>query len=145
METSKLNEKLGQIHNGSFHTLIYAKQIKTRDGSTVVKTTRMTVRIGLAYANLSENIGKETGPLPNGQKWVDNLKLLESKEGRLMLRVYPTKNPRHKARSEFSRDGKPTTMEELIDLGVVAPSSVISYGGQPACMSLFVDQIIEIR
>lgn len=62
------------------------------EGTVLRKVTRATVRTGIEYKNLSQNIDKETGKLPWGQwviyPWIITHKSKDSEINETYIRIY---------------------------------------------------------
>lgn len=90
MTNAEILTTLGNVKKGC-----YVKLTKVKDlGNGVTKESDMRIRLGVAYANMSINEGRQTAPLAWGH-WVEGLEniVLEHK-GNYYLRVSST-NPEH--------------------------------------------------
>lgn len=88
MTNQEILTKLAEIKKGS-----YIKLTKKKDlGEGVTKESDMVIRLGVSYANLAANEGKQTGSLPWGH-WVEGLEnLVVEHKGNYYLRI-TSKNP----------------------------------------------------
>lgn len=86
MTNQEIMAKVLEAKKGRYISLSKAKDL----GEGVVKETDMVIRLGVSYANMSINEGKQTGSLPWGQ-WVEGLEnLVLEHKGKYYLRITST-------------------------------------------------------
>lgn len=109
-------------------TYIHLKKSKDL-GEGISKLTEMRIRVGVAYANMAINEGKEIGSLPWGH-WVDGLEnLVIEHKGKYYLRI-TSSDPSNVENSNdvistcYIKEGRPITKEEV--LSVLEPSKIES-------------------
>lgn len=110
MTLENIIETIKTIKNGTFTILNY--QSETAKGeNNYLKVTTMVVRIGVEYKNTKYAINKDTSGELKGKVWYLYKYILEGKTDYL-LRVYPSNNPHHRAKSKYYCNGKEITKEE---------------------------------
>lgn len=86
MTNQQILEKIAQCKKGRYVSLCKAKDL----GCGVVKETDMVIRLGVNYANMGINEGRQTGSLPWGH-WVEGLEnLVLEHKGNYYLRITST-------------------------------------------------------
>ena len=86
MTNQEIIAKVLEAKKGRYISLCKAKDL----GEGVVKETDMVIRLGVSYANMSINEGKQTGGLKWG-KWVEGLEnLVLEHKGNYYLRITST-------------------------------------------------------
>lgn len=105
MELTTLQTTLETLKKGTY-TKITFQSVGTKKGYEYKKITTMVVRLGIDYKNLSENKEKDTFGELKGKSHLDyNNYLLGGKDGKILLRVYPSKNPHHKTKTKYFLNG----------------------------------------
>ena len=134
------------IKRGKYTTLEF-KSIKTptkeHKDCIIEKITTGVFRLGISYARLEENKGRETFNKMNGE-WVPNMyNLVSTYKDNLKLRVYTTKNHKHKRNVKWYLNGEETTYEYLIDNGIMKEEK--NYSNGPLLMfDIMLDNLIKI-
>lgn len=86
MTNQEILAKVLEAKKGRYVSLTKAKDL----GKGVVKETDMVIRLGVSYANMGINAGRQTGSLPWGQ-WVEGLEnLVLEHKGNYYLRITST-------------------------------------------------------
>lgn len=86
MTNQEIMAKVLEAKKGRYVSLSKVKDL----GEGVKKETDMVIRLGVSYANMGINAGKQTGSLPWGQ-WVEGLEnLVIEHKGNYYLRVTST-------------------------------------------------------
>ena len=86
MTNQEIMAKVLEAKKGRYISLSKAKDL----GEGVVKETDMVIRLGVSYANMSINEGKQTGSLPWGH-WVEGMEnLVLEHKGNYYLRITST-------------------------------------------------------
>lgn len=123
MEYNLFNQKVENVKNGKFIYMVWCsypqgtKEYKQYNGR-IQKVTSGVVRLGIDYSHLAENVGKPTGHLKSGYWKTRNLVIENVDKNEMVslkLRVYPTKNKKHKSKTKWYFDGVEVTKEWLID------------------------------
>ena len=94
----------------------------------VKKHCKAIVRIGVSYANMERNKGKEMGSLPYGM-FVYGNELIEKDNGDLMLRLTTSENPKHKTQSKYIYNGNVVDKQWLIDNGILGNRKPSTFSG----------------
>jgi hypothetical protein len=110
MTLENIIETIKTIKNGTFTVLNYQSET-VKGGNNYLKVTTMVVRIGVEYKNTKYAINKDTSGELKGKVWYLYKYILEGKTDYL-LRVYPSNNPHHRAKSKYYCNGKEITKEE---------------------------------
>jgi hypothetical protein len=146
MEFSTFQEKSKNIKRGKYTTLEF-KSIKAPTKAfkdyKIEKVTSGVFRLGISYARLEENKGRETFNKMNGE-WVPEMhNLVSTYKDNLKLRVYTTKNYKHKRQVKWYLNGEETTYKYLIDNGIMKDENKSSSG--PLLMfDIKLDNLIKI-
>lgn len=154
MNTNMMMMKLKNIRKGQWFTLRYTSDLPLlasakRDGYVCYKSTTMTARYGISYANIAKVKDKvSTGELSlkhelSWGSWKPGYEgtLIEHKNQNY-LRVYLSPN---KSKVEYFVNGEPITKEGLITLGIVQPSYFKKKTeSQPDCLTIKVENIESI-
>lgn len=115
MTNQQIMAKVLEAKKGRYISLSKAKDL----GKGVVKESDMVIRLGVNYANMSINEGKQTGSLPWGH-WVEGLEnLVLEHKGNYYLRITSTtpENPQSGAdviATRYLLNGEQITREEAI-------------------------------
>lgn len=92
----------------------YVKLIKTKDlPNGIVKYTSMIIRVGVDYANMKVNKGKEIGKLPWGQWLKDYEGLVITHKDNYYLRIATTYV--HSSISTFKQNGVEISKEQAME------------------------------
>lgn len=129
---------IAKLRKGANQPISFRKEIVARDGSKIVKMTDTYGRLMCEYGNLKSVREKkaETQPKPsasNGRKnpivHKDGMNLLFQNEETLTyyVRIYRASvDLRKHCLTKYVREGKEYTYEEMVALGIVAPSKLRS-------------------
>lgn len=145
LTTTEKIEKLGIVKNGNYVRMAWFSypKVKKEFNGRIKKESTSIVRLGLNYANLQENIGKEVGIRT---EWVKKNVVYENvdKNGVVSfnVRVFTSKCKTHKANSQWYLDGKPITKQELIDMGALNNSTAKPFDSNTFTIKL--DNIISL-
>lgn len=107
----------------------------------VKKHTKMVCRIGVTYANMKANEGKETGPMLWGE-FKDNDNVLIEYKDNLYLRVTKSSLPNAKPKTIYLLDGEEVTKEALIEMGALGERKPSE---PPLVMNIKLENIINIK
>lgn len=118
---------LETVKKGAYIVIEWTRNVPVLKGyekingeTQVQKSCSGVFRLGVEYANLSENLGVETGSLPYG-KYVENFpNYIIEYNGKYYLRITTTKN--HKTKSTYTINGVETTKEYLQENKVISNS-----------------------
>lgn len=122
MEFNKLMNHLSSKQNGSFRSLTWERELKTRKGvnaCVVKRTSASAVRFGVTYDNMGVvQKGREDGALPaqnaglRGMEWsIPNLVLKSVKTGKTYVRVSCAQNS--KFNTEYFLNGRKVEKSEI--------------------------------
>lgn len=121
---------LSNVQKGAYIVLEWCRNVKVlkgyekANGTTIVKKSCKGVfRLGVAYANLKENIEKETGPLLYGHYVEGFPNYIIEHNGKFYLRITVSKNPNHKTKSTYTINGTETTKEFLQENKIISSSN----------------------
>lgn len=114
-----------KIRKGAFVSMEYCsypRVPKSKGDAIVMKITQGVFRLGIRYAKMKANIGKEIQPLKGGT-WKENYEniLIESSanEGQVNLRVYTTNNHKQKSKVAYYLNGQEVDKQYLLDNGYI--------------------------
>lgn len=127
MDRETFLEEMG-ARKGQFASATWTSVVKTAaafKSSKVVKTTTATIRTGIAYANLGQNEGTETGPLPWGEWAIFPLVIVH--HGEDYYRLYLSEGA--KVVTTYTVDGVDATREEVE--AMMTPSALKPREGGP--------------
>ena len=126
-----LNQTMNVLENvkkGAYIVIEWTRNVKVlkgyekANGTTIVKKSCKGVfRLGVAYANLKENIEKETGSLLYGHYVEGFPNYIIEHNGKFYLRITVSKN--HKTKSVYTINGTETTKEYLQENKVISSSN----------------------
>lgn len=145
LTTTERIEKLGIVKNGNYVRMAWFSypKVKKEFNGRIRKESTSVLRIGLSYANLQENIGKEVGVRT---EWVKKNVVYEDvdKNGvvSLKVRVFTSKCKTHKATTKWYLDGQPITKQELMDMNALSNSVAKPFDG--TTFSIKLDNIISL-
>lgn len=147
MNYETFQEKSKSIKRGKYTTLEF-KSIKapTKEFKEYVieKHTKGVFRLGISYARLEENKGRNDFKKMNGE-WVPNMhNLVSTYKDNLKLRVYTTKNYKHKRQVKWYLNGEETTYKYLIDNGIMKEENNSSSNGPLLMFDIKLDNLIKI-
>ena len=115
MTNQEILSKLATAKKGKYISLSKVKDL----GHGITKESDMVIRLGVAYANMSVNEGRQTGSLPQGH-WIEGLENLAIEhKGNYYLRVTSV-NPEHPESgadviaTRYIKDGREISKEEVI-------------------------------
>lgn len=117
MTNQEILNKLAEVKKGRYASLTKVKDL----GHGIVKESDMVIRLGVSYANMAINEGKQTGSLPWGE-WVEGLEnLVITHKGKYYLRVsaISPENPENGAKviaTRYLRDGAEISREEVASI-----------------------------
>lgn len=117
MTNQEILNTLATVKKGRYISLTKKKDL----GDGIVKESDMRIRIGVAYANMAVNAGRQTGSLPWG-KWVEGLEnLVVEHKGNYYLRISSTtpENPESGAdiiATRYIKDGAQISKDDVIAL-----------------------------
>lgn len=106
----------------------------------LVKLEISVVRVGIKYANLKQNIGKEIGALPYGEM-VD--KYYIKSNDKLQLRVYKATLPNAKTKVYYLLNGELKTKEWLVENNYFQDSYLRQAQNEKLCFNIKVENIIK--
>lgn len=138
-------EQLDMVGKGTYFKMSWYSlpKLKKEYNGRVRKETSSVVRIGVDYANLQENDGKEIQARPSSLKWYyKNIVLQNVNTNTLNVQVYTSKIKNHHSITQYFLDGAPITKQELIDMGALSPSQAKPFDGNTFMVKL--DNIISI-
>ena len=100
MQLNQIIEKLNNIHNGSFHKIMFKseppmKAIYRNSGFKIVKVTEMIMRTGISYEAVSTKIAPDESSIKrtnNYESVIKNKLLFNTKTQKHYARVYPYSN-----------------------------------------------------
>ena len=134
---------------GTIAKICYCSHPKTKAAfkdSVITKTTEALVRMGIEYSNTQafQSLERELVSLPDSQKRLDGygkyLQVTENENGEILaykVRLFTVNGA--KSHSEYTIDGKPTTYEELVEMGAISPKKV---SANPLIMfTVFIDNL----
>lgn len=120
------NIKKGKYVSLEFKSI--KKPTKEFKDCIIEKVTSGVFRLGISYARLEENKGREDFRKMNGE-WVPNMhNLVSVYNENHKLRIYTTKNHKHKRQVKWYLNGEETTLEYLIDNGIMKEETKSSNG-----------------
>lgn len=152
MEFKKVRRIVNNIAPGTFHTVIWERQVpvKKSAGDAVVtkRTTASGIRFGVNYDNMKAVTEKrENGALPaenmglKGRRWiVPNLYLESIKTGKTMVRCSLSKAS--KMQTTWYLNGKETTKEALSSM--LYAKDLNGSKAEIDCFDIGTDNIIAI-
>ena len=115
MTNQEILSKLAAVKNGKYISLTKVKDL----GEGIKKESDMLIRLGVNYANMKVNEGKQTGSLPWGH-WVEGLENLAIEhKGQYYLRVTSV-NPEHPESgadviaTRYIKDGREISRDEVV-------------------------------
>lgn len=115
MTNQEILNKLAVAKKGKYINLSKVKDL----GNGITKISDMVIRLGVSYANMKLNEGKQTGSLPWG-KWVEGLEnLVVEHKGAYYLRI-SSKTPEHPESgadvisTKYIKDGREISKEEVV-------------------------------
>lgn len=110
MENQEILNALANVKKGRYVSIKKVKDL----GKGVTKVSDIVVRLGVDFANMKINEGRQTGSLPWG-KWVEGLEgLVIEHKGNYYLRVATTYGNNNTC--AYYLDGKEVTKEQVIAL-----------------------------
>ena len=110
MNNQEILNKLNNIKKGRFISLKKKKDL----GEGITKISDLVIRLGVEYANMQINEGRQVGSLPWGH-WVEGLEgLVIEHKGTYYLRVASSYSNNNK--SYYYLNGKEISKEEVINL-----------------------------
>lgn len=119
------------IKRGKYVSLEFKSIKKPNKGfqnCVIEKVTSGVFRLGISYARLEENKGREDFRKMNGE-WVPNMhNLVSVYNENHKLRIYTTKNHKHKRQVKWYLNGEETTLEYLVDNGIMKEETKSSSG-----------------
>lgn len=100
MQLQQITNRLNEIHNGSFHKIIFKseppmKAIYRKSGFKIIKVTEMIMRTGISYEAISTKTASEessTNRTNNYESVIKNKLLFNTKTQKHYARVYPYSN-----------------------------------------------------
>ena len=111
----------------------------------VKKITKAVVRLGIDYSHIKENENKVIGGLVGQQHHLsgfENYIIVNEKTNEEKLRVYLSKNHKHKMVSTYYLDGNETTFDNLVEIGALPPKK--DNREQILCFDIKVNNILKI-
>ena len=138
MELEKFNELQSKIKKGSYYKMVF-KSIKEIKGNTIEKVSNGVYRFGINYKNISKVKDITTHSLLWGEWQTQNF-ILKHKET-LYLRVYPSTCKYHKTKSFYLLNGKETTKQELIEMGLLKEQNT----KEMLCFNIKLENLISIE
>lgn len=120
MKLEEIKKTIENIKRGKYTRITYQSETP-RNGNIYLKITTMVVRLGIEYKNTNYAKQKDTTGSLKGKTWVTYGYILQGKTD-LLLRVYNSFSPKHRAKSKYYCNGKEITKEEYND-GVKKTSS----------------------
>lgn len=131
---TQIFNEIEKIKKGAYATLDKVKDF----GNGLVKFTHMVIRLGVNYANMKVNAGKEVGSLPWGE-WVDGYEgLVIEHKGNYYLRVSDSFTNNNTSRYELN--GNEITKEQATE--IVGESKIASK--QSSVYNIKFDNIIKV-
>lgn len=116
MKKEMFETKIAVIGKGRLTKAVW-KSVKTKGENVVEKISSGVVRLGIKYSNLKSNKDIVTKELPYGTYAIQDY-LIEH-NGNYQVRLYPSVCKNHRVFVEYLLNGKPTTKQELIAMGLV--------------------------
>lgn len=110
MELKELLKAIENIKKGKYTKITYQSET-LKNGNVYSKITTMVVRLGIEYNHTSYAINKDTTGELKGKTWIMYSYLLQGKTD-ILLRVYNSLSPKHRAKSKYYCNGKEITKEE---------------------------------
>ena len=149
MELKKLLDVISNIAKGTYVKVMY-KSIKqplaAHKGNVIEKVSYGVYRLGIAYANKQENIGRQTGPLRGtNEQWLkgfENYIIEDNVKKTYKLRLYTSENKNLKPTTKWYLNGVETTKQWLIDNKYISESS--SKTNPSNTFNVFVENVIAI-
>ena len=153
MNTNMIIAKLNSKQKGSWFRVSWISDVPItaqakRNGHTVLKFTKGTMRFGISYSNLKnvrdkvENGTKELKHELSWGQWKPGYSgILIEHKGQDYVRLYTSPNKFH---SDYFLDGKPIDVEELKKLGIVQNSVWNKSDNPPDCLTIKCGNIQEI-
>lgn len=137
-----MQNKIKSIKKGTFVKIKYKGKIKGVENS--FKIVELVGRLGIDYQNLKSNQNEPKNDENKVVKTFSDIVLIpntiyQNKEGRLKVRIYPSNNIYHRAKSKYYLDNVEVTKEELIEKGMK-----VTARGEVKCFTVFLDDIISI-
>lgn len=134
MTNQEILNKLGEVKKGRYISLKKKKDL----GEGVVKISDLVIRLGVEFANMKINEGREVGALPWGH-WVEGLEgLVIEHKGNYYLRVASAYSNTNK--STYYLNDKPISKEEVV--AMLGEKKVQS--GNPDVYNIKFENILEL-
>ena len=123
MELKELLKAIENIKKGKYTKITYQSET-LKNGNVYSKITTMVVRLGINYKKIKYAINKDTTGELKGKTWIMYGYILQGKTD-ILLRVYNSFSPKHRAKSVYYCNGKEITKEEYNNALNKKPSSNI--------------------
>ena len=147
-EYKDLNLKKGTIHQVHWKRILGNSDVLKDFRGRVAKETIGNFRIGVNYANMTINKGKETGNLPYGYFEYSNEILYSPSSDTYQLRLTQTMNEKLIPQVKWYLDGVETTKEALIEMNALGSKQRQTKPFNPKEDPVFnvkLENIIEIK
>lgn len=150
-ETLEIYNILTRAKKGHFIYVQTRKELECKDGSVLVKESAYVCRYGIDYENLASTKAKRAeNPIvaSSAPKSAivhmddDNILFRNKETGKWFVRFYKGGK---KAKTRWTRNGKPITLEEILALNIIAPSKVKPSTTDTPCWFVPIENIVAIN
>lgn len=156
MNANMIINLLSKKNKGQFFKATYISDVPMtasakRSGHVVLKYTSGTFRWGIKYSNLKNVKVRDEAAKMKGETisheltwgtWsTEHPDLVIEHKGIKYIRLYMTPN---KSKSEYFVDGRPISIEELKNMGIVLPSYWKKGDYKPECITVKAENIQDI-
>ena len=150
MTLNELNLLLENKRNGTYTKAIWSSY-PLKSGpykNRIKKVTSGVVRIGINFSHLSENQGKQTGPLNYGYWQRKNVVIENVDKNNVvshLVRLYPSNCKNHKKVVEWYFDDKLVSSEWLIENGYAKQEQLFKPNSAPfLCFNVKLENLISL-